>query len=189
VLGRRIHAVVRYLAVLLMACALAAPASGVPGNGNGGGNGGGNGNSGGNGNGGGNGGNGQSSPNRRGGGKKETGSYRQIKVAGYYSGSGKASALGKNVSIQAELKDPTGAKYKLSAENLTREDNHFYGPGDLSGDRVQIDGRVDPVDEDEGNGKGPVVKIGRITFTFRSETSGRGGRGVGKKSGSSGTGS
>lgn len=142
-----------------MAFALATPASGVPGNGNG---------------------NGQS----RRGPKKETGSYKKIKVAGYYSGSGKASASGKGVSIQADLKDPTGAKHKLTAENLTRENNHFYGTGVISGEKVQIDGRVDPVDEDEGNGKSKVVKIGRITFTFRSETSGRGGRGVGEKSGS-----
>jgi hypothetical protein len=97
-----------------------------------------------------------------------------LKIAGHYTGSGHARATDTGVKISAKVKDPDGKEYTLSARALAVVNNRFSGTGTLNGDPVQIDGRVDP--QDQRNGE--VLKKGRITLTFRS-ADGYHGRGAG----------
>jgi hypothetical protein len=105
--------------------------------------------------------------------KKVRGRY-VLKIAGHYTGSGEARATDTGVKLSARVKDPDGKMYTLSARQLDVVNDRFSGTGMLNGAEVQIDGRVDP--QDQRNGQ--VLKKGRITFTFRS-ADGHHGRGAG----------
>jgi hypothetical protein len=86
----------------------------------------------------------------------------EIRVVGYYTGSGSANASGTGITINARVSDPAGKAMSLQAGNLSITDDRFTGTGTLDGASVRIDGRLDPKD-----GKGnEVLKRGRITFTF-----------------------
>ena len=93
---------------------------------------------------------------------KVQGSY-VLKIAGYYTGSGDAVASGSGVSINGKVTDPADKEYKLSSGNLEVTNDRFHGTGTLGSANVEIDGRLDPKDD----GKGNVLKRGRMTLTFR----------------------
>lgn len=93
---------------------------------------------------------------------KVQGSY-ELKIAGYYKGSGSAVASGSGISLNGKVKDPHGKEYTLASSDLEVTDDRFRGTGTLGSMDVDIDGRLDPQDDDKVN----VLKRGRITLTFR----------------------
>ena len=112
-------------------------------------------------------------PGERGPSAKVRGKFT-VKVAGYYTGSGQAHATGAGLKINVTVRDPSGASHELRASKLEVVNDRFRGSGELAGATVEIDGRLDAQDRNQGG----VLKKGRITFTFRT-SSGHSGRGAG----------
>jgi hypothetical protein len=100
----------------------------------------------------------------------------EVKIVGYYSGSGTARASAGGIKISARVVDPANKEMDLQAKNLDVSDDRFSGTGTLDGADVRIDGRLDPQDR-KGN---DVLKRGRITFTFSAN--GHHSRGAGEMS-------
>ena len=104
----------------------------------------------------------------------------EVRIVGYYTGSGSARASATGIKISASVTDPSGKTMDLQAKNLDVTDDRFSGTGSLDGAAVRIDGRLDPQDR-KGN---EVLKKRRITFTFsanghHSRGAGDGGSGGG----------
>jgi hypothetical protein len=86
----------------------------------------------------------------------------EVRIVGYYTGSGSARASGTGIKISASVSDPSGKAMDLQAKNLDVTDDRFTGTGTLDGATVRIDGRLDPQDRKGSE----VLKKGRITFTL-----------------------
>jgi hypothetical protein len=104
----------------------------------------------------------------------------EVRIVGYYTGSGSAAASGGGIKISASVTDPSGKTMSLRTTNLDVTDDRFTGTGTLDGATVRIDGRLDPQDR-KGN---DVLKKARITFTFSAN--GHHSRGAGDRRGGSG---
>ena len=107
---------------------------------------------------------------------KVQGGY-EVKIAGYYTGTGRVKVTGDGVTITGDVKDPQNNQYALKTDRLEVLEDRFRGEGTLGGMKVTIDGRVDPADPDPAKTGGPpgksknrVLLKGRVTFTFRTET-------------------
>ena len=106
--------------------------------------------------------------------RKVQGSYG-VKIAGYYKGTGDVKVSGDGISIQGTVTDPRGNSYTLSSDKLEVLEDRFRGGGTLGSMTVTIDGRVDPEDvedpdDPEDKNKKRVLKKGRVTFTFSTNT-------------------
>jgi hypothetical protein len=88
----------------------------------------------------------------------------ELRIVGYYTGSGSARASGTSIKISASVTDPSGKTMNLQASSFDITDDRFTGTGTLDGTAVRIDGRLDPQDRKGGE----VLKKGRITFTLSS---------------------
>lgn len=95
--------------------------------------------------------------------KKVRGKY-VLKIAGFYTGSGEAHATGAGIKISGKVKDPKGVEFKLDSKGLDVVNDRFRGTGTLDSMEVEIDGRLDAKDDNNGD----VLKNGRITLTFRT---------------------
>jgi len=99
----------------------------------------------------------------------------EVRIVGYYTGSGTAAATAGGITITARVKDPAGKAMDLQSGDLTVSDDHFSGTGTLNGAAVKFDGRLDGQDRKGGE----VLKRARITFTFSAN--GHHARGAGDK--------
>jgi hypothetical protein len=98
-----------------------------------------------------------------------------VRIVGYYSGTGTARASAGGIKISGRVTDPAGKAMDLLTKNLDVSDDRFSGTGTLDGAEVRFDGRLDPQDL-RGN---DVLKRGRITFTFSAN--GHHSRGAGER--------
>lgn len=108
-----------------------------------------------------------------------------VKIAGYYTGSGKVAVDSGGVTIEGTVIDPRSKSYALKAGKLEVVEDRFRGEGTLGDMTITIDGRVDPEDpqdpeapkgpgnsgEAPGRSKNRVLIKGRVTFTFSTHTS------------------
>ncbi|HEY8749003.1 MAG TPA: hypothetical protein VIM11_13560 [Tepidisphaeraceae bacterium] len=104
------------------------------------------------------------------------GTYR-IFVRGYYTGDGTATVTGGFVSIDADIRDDSGAKGKLIVTQIGLVGNLFKGTGTLMGGAMTVSGRVeaaDPAAAPAGKGNGNqaadaehVVNDARIAATYK----------------------
>jgi hypothetical protein len=84
------------------------------------------------------------------------GSY-EMRFAGEWSGTGKASVGSSNVNINGKLTDPAGNTLDLKAKGTATADGHFTGDGTLGGKAITISGRLE-----DGVGKKSARIVGSI---------------------------
>jgi hypothetical protein len=71
-------------------------------------------------------------------------------VAGYVHGSGVGTVGAERLKLTADVTAGDGAKGELNAANLVLRNNHFSGTGNVLGEQVTFEGRIDvPSDETE----------------------------------------
>jgi hypothetical protein len=78
--------------------------------------------------------------------RPSTGDYT-VSVAGYVTGSGKATVDSTKVKFDADVEIPGGQKGKLSASGLKISKGHFSGSGTVLGQAATFKGRLDVTDQ------------------------------------------
>lgn len=71
--------------------------------------------------------------------------FYEVRVGGYYSGSGSASRHGSSIILNADIRSESGATGQLNA-SLVVDGSYFTGQGTILGQRVTLSGRLDNPD-------------------------------------------